>query len=95
MYRFAATAGIKLSKAGRLTIRWRGIVWVIGGLVAHVRSWVEHGSCASTVTTATAAATTAAAEAAIGSEGKDNDPDHYAGDGRPSVERQYGFILGE
>ena len=88
MYRFAATAGIKLSKARRFTIGWWGIVGVVGGLVAHVRSWVEHGSCASTVTTATAAATTAAAEATIGSEGKDNYPDDDAGDGRPSVECQ-------
>ena len=95
MYRFAATADIKLSKTRRLTIRRRGIVGVVGGLVAHVRSWVEHGSCASTVTTATAAATTAAAEAAICSEGKDNYADDYAGDGRPSVECQNGFVTGE
>ena len=56
---------IKLCEAGRLIVRRRCVVGIVGWLVALVGRRVEHGCCVGAVATTTAAATAAAAEAAV------------------------------
>ena len=76
---------IELGKACWLVIRWRSVIWVIGGLVPLIGGRIKHRSCVrAAATTRAAAATGAASDATENGEAEDKDCDDDADYGGPS-----------